>query len=184
MIAYFPVPYPDELLYSQLARYYIKSGHIAYIFAAKELFQQSTDKPDIEFINRFSSAALSVIIQDCPIEQIILKHTMFPYYGRFLPKERRKKAFHALVSMEKGYKNHLAIPKSKDGKQRYLRYCPLCAQADRQRYGETYWHRIHQMTGIDICPVHKCFLYAGDMPMNARTSPVLCDADSHIIDDV
>lgn len=184
MIAYFPASYPDELLYSQLARYYIKSGHIAYIFAAKELFHQSTDRPDVEFINRFSSAARSVVAKDCSIEQIILKHTMFPYYGRFLPKERREKAFHALVSMETGYKNYLAIPKSKDGKQRYLRYCPLCAQADRQRYGETYWHRIHQMTGIDICPVHKCFLYASDMPINARTSPVLYDADSNIVDDV
>ncbi len=30
MIAYFPTAYPDELLYSQLARYYTKSGYMAY----------------------------------------------------------------------------------------------------------------------------------------------------------
>ena len=182
MIPYFPAPYPDELLYSQLARYYIKSGHIAYIFAAKELFERSTDRPDVEFLNRFSSAAFPAITQNRSIGQIILEHTMFPYYGRFLPKERRKKAFHIMVSMESGYKNHLAIPKSKDGKQRYLRYCPLCAQADRQLYGETYWHRMHQMTGIDICFVHKCFLYDSNMAMGAKTSPVFYDADSNIPD--
>ena len=182
MIAYFPAPYPDELLYSQLARYYIKSGHIAYIFAAKELFERSTDRPDVEFLNRFSSAAFPVITQNCSIGQIILKHTMFPYYGRFLPKERRMKAFCTMASMEAGYKNQLAIPKSKDGKQRYLRYCPLCAKNDRKLYGETYWHRIHQMTGIDICPVHKCYLYDSDMAMGAKTSPVFYDADSNISD--
>ena len=182
MIAYFPAPYPDELLYSQLARYYIKSGHIAYIFAAKELFERSTDRPDVEFLNRFSSDAFPVITQNFSIGQIILKHTMFPYYGRFLPKERRMKAFCTMTSMEAGYKNQLAIPKSKDGKQRYLRYCPLCAKNDRKLYGETYWHRIHQMTGMDICPVHKCYLYDSDMAMGAKTSPVFYDADSNISD--
>ena len=182
MIAYFPAPYPDELLYSQLARYYIKSGHIAYIFAAKELFERSTDRPDVEFLNRFSSTAFPVITQNRSIGQVILEHTMFPYYGRFLPKERRKRAFCTMASMEAGYKNHLAIPKSKDGKQRYLRYCPLCTQVDRQLYGETYWHRTHQMTGIDICPVHKCFLCVSDMAMGAKTSPVFYDADSNITD--
>lgn len=180
MIAYFPAPYPDELLYSRLARYYIKSGHIAYIFAAKELFERSTDRPDVEFLNRFSSVAFPVITRNCSIGEIVLKHTMFPYYGRFLPKERRKKAFCTMASMEAGYKNYLAIPKSKDGKQRYLRYCPLCAQVDRQLYGETYWHRMHQMTGIDICPVHKCFLCVSNMTIGARISPVFYDADSNI----
>lgn len=182
MIAYFPAPYPDELLYSQLARYYIKSGHIAYIFAAKELFERSTDRPNVEFLNRFSTAAFPVITQNCSIGQIILNHTMFPYYGRFLSKERRMKAFCTMASMEAGYKNQLAIPKSKNGTQRYLRYCPLCAKNDRKLYGETYWHRIHQMTGIDICPVHKCYLCDSNMAMGAKTSPVFYDADSNIPD--
>ena len=34
MISFFPDIYPDELIYSTLARYYIKSGYTAYIFAA------------------------------------------------------------------------------------------------------------------------------------------------------
>lgn len=180
MIVYFPTAYPDELLYSQLSRYYIKSGHIAYIFAAKELFERSTDRPDVEFLNRFSTTALPVITQNSSIEQIILKHTMFPYYGRFVSKERRRKAFYTMASMEAGYKNVLAIPKNKDGKQRYLRYCPLCVQADRQMYGEAYWHRIHQMTGINICPIHKCFLCNSAMAMDTKTSPIFFDADSNI----
>lgn len=39
-----------------------------------------------------------------------------------------------------------------------MRYCPLCAAADRQRYGETYWHRKAQLAGVDICLEHRCRL--------------------------
>ena len=38
MISYFPAAYPDEPLYSQLARYYTKSGYMAYTYAAEELY--------------------------------------------------------------------------------------------------------------------------------------------------
>ena len=46
MISYFPQIYPDELLYSQLARYYYKSGYMAYIFAAEDLFTNRWVRPD------------------------------------------------------------------------------------------------------------------------------------------
>ena len=49
MITYFPSIYPDELLYSLLARYYAKSGYLAYTYAAQDLFVKKTVKPDIEF---------------------------------------------------------------------------------------------------------------------------------------
>ena len=39
-----------------------------------------------------------------------------------------------------------------------MRYCPLCASADRQRHGETYWHRKAQLAGVDICLEHSCRL--------------------------
>lgn len=38
MIPQFPVLYPDELVYSWLARYYIRTGYLAYTFVAEELF--------------------------------------------------------------------------------------------------------------------------------------------------
>ena len=158
MIAYFPAIYPDELLYSQLARYYTKSGYMAYTFAAEELFVSKTVRPDIEFVNAYTSEVIQAITRSLPMEKVVGKHTMFPYYGRFLPKERRQKAFQALVSMAGNFHNLLPLPKSKNGKARYLRYCPLCATHDREQYGEAYWHRIHQMIGIQVCPVHRCYL--------------------------
>ena len=57
MISFFPDIYPDELLYSQLARYYAKSGYTSYIFAAEDLYEKRTVKPDIEFVNPLTKDA-------------------------------------------------------------------------------------------------------------------------------
>lgn len=178
MIVYFPELYPDELLYSQLARYYVKSGYLCYWYAAEDLFQSKKVRPDIEFNNAYTSAALEMILENMPMESIIRKHTMFNYYGRFLPKQRRNRAFKALVEMQGDYNNLLPIPKNKQGKERHLRYCPMCARNDRQQYAETYWHRIHQMQGVNICPVHCCYLINSDVVISGKASPNLVAAEN------
>jgi len=125
MIAYFPAAYDDELLYSQLARFYTASGYIAYTYAAEELFLSKNIRPDIEFVNAYAPDTLEAITRNMTMQQIVQKHTMFPYYGRFLPKERRDKAFRALVNMTGNYHNLLPIPQKKSNSNRYLRYCPF-----------------------------------------------------------
>ena len=85
MIAYFPTAYDDELLYSQLARFYTASGYMAYTYAAEELFLSKTVRPDMEFVNTYTPDALEAITRHMSMEQVVQKHTMFPYYGRFLP---------------------------------------------------------------------------------------------------
>ena len=153
---------------------------MAYIFAAEDLFQNKNERPDVEFINRLTQDAQSVIHRKMSTDEVIMNHTMFPYYGRFLDKERRNKAFSALVNMQGGYRNLLAIPKT--NKARYLRYCPLCVSEDRQKYGETYWHRIHQMQSVDICPVHFCVLQNTDIAIGSTTSPRFSAAENMIKD--
>ena len=180
MINYFPTAYPDELLYSRLARYYTKSGYMAYTFAAEELFESKTVRPDMDFINSYTSDAIRAITKNISMEAVIEKHTMFPCYGRFLPRERRQKAFQALVSMMGNYYNLLPIPQSKNGKVRCLRYCPVCAANDREQYGEAYWHRIHQLIGIHVCPVHRCYLMDSRVMISGKATPSLKTAEEMI----
>lgn len=180
MIAVFPTVYPDELLYSQLARFYARSGYPGYTFAAEDLFKNKTVRPDIEFLNAYTPEALHLITHEKPIERIILEHTMFPYYARFIGHERRMKAFQSLVAMDAAYHNLLPFPKSKEKVIRHLRYCPICAEHDYETYGETYWHRIHQMHGIRICPTHHCYLIETDIRMDSRVSPSLVTAEETV----
>lgn len=178
MIVYLPEIYPDELVYSWLARYYIKTGYVRYAFVAEELFQKKTVRPDIEFVNQYTTPALQAITEKIPMQRIIEQHTMFPYYGRFLQKERRNQAYTEMIQTKGNYHNLLSMPKRKGNTDRYLRYCPVCAENDRKQYGEAYWHRIHQLQGVNICPIHKCYLINSAVRISGKTSPTLVAAES------
>lgn len=172
MITSFPALYPDELLYSLFARYYAQSGHIAHVFAAEDLFENRATKPDIEFMDALTPEARRLVSGEWPMEHIVEWHTMFPYCGRFLGLERRRQALSLLLQTDERYHNLLYQLKSKHV-SRHLRYCPLCAAEDRKQYGETYWHRSHQLQGLDICPLHKCFLHDSSIPISSKGSPSL-----------
>lgn len=179
MIAYFPTLYPDELIYSLFARYFVKSGYMGYASAAEDLFANKTTHPDIEFINKLSDEVLAHLQMRMPMAELIEKHTMFPYYGRFLQRERRRQAFSMMIQMDERYHNLIYVTKSKSI-TRYLRYCPSCAADDRREYGETYWHRSHQLFGVNICPVHSCILMNSPVEISSKTSPYLHSAEEMV----
>ncbi len=180
MIVQFPLFYPDELVYSLLARYYVKSGYMRYTFVAQDLFASKTARPDIEFVNQYTPAAYEVLTKNLPIEYIIEKYTMFPCYGRFIKPDRKQKAFTSLCGMKGNYYNLLSMQKSKDGKERCLRYCPICASEDREQFGESYWHRLHQLQGMNCCFIHKCRLIDSPIVISGKDSPKLVTAEEMI----
>lgn len=180
MIAFFPEVYPDELVYSWLARYGVRSGYTHYRAIADDLFTSHTAKPNLEFVIELSQDAYEVITDAMPFESVIMQHTMFPYYARFLPIERRQKAFGQLMNMSKSFNDTLYIRRNKTQHRPWLRYCPLCAESDRKQYGEAYWHRLHQLDHIDICPVHGCHLLNSTVSSTSKESPSLTHAELEI----
>lgn len=180
MTAYFPELYEDELVYSILSRYAIHKGIAVYRSAAEELFVKPKEFPDKEFINGLQPEILERLCKGKPLEQIIMEHTMTPYYIRFLPQEKRDKARENIVQMEGNYRNLLAIPKMRLNRKKYLRYCPQCVKEDRERHGETYWHRKHQIYGVDVCSVHGCRLEESTIRNDTKTSPELITAESAV----
>ena len=180
MIAFFPELYPDELLYSAFARYYDLSGYGIYRAAAEDLYQNRLANPDILFVNPITADLKKILLKQKPWEDIIRQHTMYPYYARFLPPVRRRRAFFSLVQMDFKHKDALAMPKDGKSGSRSLRYCPLCVENDREKYGESYWHRLHQMHDIDICPEHGCCLIESGIPIRSMKSPGLYSAECSI----
>ena len=128
-IAYFPEIYPDELLYSVLARFYLHSGYPIYIMVAEHLFSSTWKKPSIEFVGNIRQEILEIILRDITMEELINKHTMFPYYARFIPKDNRLKAFESIKNMQRGYMDLLKIP---NREPRQLHYCPAPRIQSRQ----------------------------------------------------
>ena len=178
MIGFFPEFYEDELLYSLLARYYIRSGYLNFVYAAEELFQKNVMTTEIEFISFLKEDIWKQICKAKSMEEIILKHTMFPYYARFFTRKDRESAFIAMKEKRKDYYNFLKMPYNRT--ERYLRFCPICAEKDRQELGETYWHRSHQMMGVDVCPFHKCKLINSNVTISQRKSKILRTAENEI----
>lgn len=180
MIGFMPDFYPDELVYSLLARYYQRSGYLAYRYAAKELFEDPSARQDMYFLPRLTSRARTVLTEGTPTEALIERHTMFPCFCRFLPVERRGKAFRAMMAMEGKYDSLVAMPNRKPGLERCLRYCPECAKEDREKYGETYWHRCAQIHDIGVCPRHGCLLVDSGAIISGRMPPMLTTAEEGV----
>ena len=112
MIAFFPEAYPDELLYSRISRYHVRSGNYCNSFTMDDLYGKRTVHPDIEFLNRFTEDALKWICGDADLQTVIMSQTMFPFYVRFLPKDRRLKGLSSLLAQESVFYNHLGLPQT------------------------------------------------------------------------
>ena len=180
MIATFPTIYDDELVYSVLSRFYDHSGILSFRYAAESLFLNRLSRPTIEFVNAYSDDALSHLLRKCSMESLILQHTMAPYYMRFLDLPRRRAAMQALTTMDNQYWKHLHLPSNRreTAEKARLRYCLLCSREDRERYGETFWHRCHQLRHIDVCPIHGCYLQDSNVTISTEGTPSLISAES------
>ena len=186
-IAYFPEIYPDELFYSVLARYFVHSGHTSNLSCFNEIYNSGNLRPDIEFMNQIVPEIRQQFEKQMPWEQVIKKHTMYPYYSRFADGNRREEAWESMLNMGKGesaiqpkFSRILSISQGRE-EDYCLRYCPICVKEDRKLYGETYWHRRHQIRGLNICCVHGCRLYeSGISLMSYNWSHVLRCAEHEI----
>lgn len=168
MIAQFPNFYPDELMYSLLARYYVRSGHFAFRYCAEELFKRPTH-PDVEYCNDMTEEVKELL--GITMVDVIYQHTMFPWNARFINRDRRQLGMESLKHGTSEYQNSLYRMRGQANTTRYLRFCPACAAEDRAKYGETYWHRIHQIQGLNICPKHHCFLFDSEIKIEGKGSP-------------
>lgn len=179
-IAYFPQIYPDELIYSVLARYHLHSGYLYYKDTEQDLFHSRQGRVDKEFVKQLRSEIVEQLTKHISMEEILEKHTMYPYYGRFIDGNRRNMAFGALISMEGDFSKLFCVPQLRKGERRYMRYCPLCVMNDRKQYGETYWHRLHQMRNVNLCAVHGCCLINTVVSFDSRKFANLVSAEEVI----
>lgn len=181
MIAYLPHIYPDELVYSWFCRYYVHSGSLNHKLALNDLFCKRSDSLSKEFIGNLNPEARERIEKEMSMEDVVLKHTMFSQYARFsMGKEQILKTLinKATVDVHKLFP---ILPR--EDNDRYLKYCPMCVIEDREQYGETYWHRIHQIRGVQVCTKHGCKLYPSDVSAISYNSFSFCSAEISVNED-
>ena len=163
---YLPEIYPDELVYSWFSRYFVRSGYTNHKTLISQLFYSIKNNPSVEFIGHLNKEAEQQITQVYSMDDLILQHTMFPQYAKFMTAEKRKMALAELKQYSDPHKFLTILPRN--DKEKRLKYCPLCVAADRKKYGETYWHRIHQLRNMMICPIHKCKLINSEVDVRSE----------------
>ena len=161
MIGAFPDLYPDELLMSGWARYEAWICYAQRRALLEELLgnYKATVAFDLPGRLGYFVASLPPEHPVASIEKLVAEHTLFPFYAAFLPPERRTMICQQMCS-DDGVNIHtwLGLSVVRRSLPTTLRYCPLCVDEDRERFGETYWHRIHQVAGASVCPHHAVWL--------------------------
>lgn len=160
MIGCFPDPHPDELFYSACARFSARVKYPNKKEVLQELFGTTTYTAAVDLPSH-----LAKLVSTLPaghrytVDHFIDDHTLLPFYSPFLPHERVRQ-----LREDMSGDGSLAIHKragimaSRIPTPERLRFCPVCAIEDKRQPGEAYWHRLHQLPGVLICPVHLVFL--------------------------
>jgi hypothetical protein len=161
-IGFFPTPYPDELLYSTCARYAEKVGYPNRVGVVRELFGTES-AAIVDLPKRLSHLLGALPPHDYSVDTILAENTTFRFFAHFSPLERLP-LLRAVMSGSDSSSPRIRIGVTKWGfkSPATLRFCPECVIADRKIYRETYWHRIHHLSGIDVCATHRVSLEDSD----------------------
>jgi hypothetical protein len=161
MVGFFPTVYPEETLYSILSRYHSLSFNDSTYTTLMELFGNGNIK-----VNHWLQGNLNHLVNHLPVlctltaEEIIEKHSLLPVFKPFLPKEKTSNVKKAMLNHE-SISAISVLQALGVGLRLYdysLRYCTDCIEKDKREFGEAYWHRVHQISGVVICPMHGVLL--------------------------
>jgi hypothetical protein len=149
LIPYFPWPYPDEVLGSLLVRACRHTG-LPFGQVVCELAGYA-DRAYVSFLLPQFLAELSRVTGLSPLT-MLWDHTIFPYVVSFRSQIQVKRLERLLLS---GQAHVSSTTRLVTKALPFRRCCTACIVEDVARYGESYWHRVHLLPGVHVCPVHK-----------------------------
>lgn len=150
-----PMPYPQELIYSTVARYKIRAGLISPKQLLDDVFEDRGVVATVDLPCHLSKIANHYPHNRFNLNYIAYQHTLFPLYAPFIPESRRQECLRWMANYSQGA-IHLAIGSnaSRLPSVKYIRYCPQCFNEQFKDYGEWYWSRMWQIPGITCCSKH------------------------------
>ena len=171
MIGHFPILlYEDELFCSICARL---NDHMRYpsirglredLFGGKGVNRKAYLPSRLDHLVSMLPPGYRLSTDD-----IIDKHTILPFYSPFLPADRVN-AIRMGMHTDKGqHTKRIGDTFRLPVFVRHLRYCPLCVEEERTK-SECYWHRIHNVPGVEVCPMHCTWLEESDTDISRFVS--------------
>lgn len=167
---YVPYPYPDELLYSVLARHVRHLGlsspkRVLTRLFGRNLLIASSDLPGhLDCLRWLLETRWAM-----PLEEAAMRLTLLPYYLSNRTAQERACLTQSLIEdTTHSLHTQLGICASTVLVPSVLRFCHRCCEQDFERLGETYWRRAHQLPGVLVCPEHGVPLALTDVAVRSR----------------
>lgn len=147
----FPVPLPNETLYSILCRYHVRSCNATDYATLLQLFDKRRSLHTTAlspFPLRYAKDWTNAF-RGFTRDSLIREHTAFPFYQSFHTCVNTSRSSYAADRFFMAMYNRCATPSKR------LRYCPKCAQSQWESFGVSYWQILPQIHGYEVCPIHK-----------------------------
>ena len=182
---FFPTPYPDECLYSILCRYYARCGGTSYEVVCKMLFGGLQTLMGTIYLPVKSERIDYWASPESGITRssIAASNTMHPYFAISYTPELRTEIDRVLNGGVPSltHDRKMALKSWRSWVQ-HLRYCPSCVAEDIAVYGETYWHRRHQLPGYYYCTKHQIRLVNSHVTTKQTTAGFYPASDEARVD--
>lgn len=149
-----PIFLPDELLFSGIVRHFTLTGlpvttYLTLIFGSDRHCLHPLLTANLNTLSKYTHGSCGNLARTA---------TLTPLFAYFLP-DQAAAIFNAQYA-ESGSRVVRAcqVPNFRQKEDLVLQYCPACVKTDLSRWGMSYWHRVHQLPGMRVCPHHRCYL--------------------------
>lgn len=175
-----PAPLPDELGISLLARYLRNWGYVDRGGLARQVFGTAN-----RVLHGACTPGLTALGQSLRHRgqstghQFLRRHTLVPYLLSSTPLAAARATATRVATVDVRSLHALLHLQAFDSVfVSHLQFCHVCVATERYYYGEPYWHRLHQVTGIAHCPTHGHRLFSSEVPFIATSLEQLAAAST------
>jgi hypothetical protein len=152
----FPKALPDETIFSLVCRFHLLAAQASFKGQTLPLLGINGSRPSNEFPSFLPNLAK---VSGINLEFLIKRMTSLHYYEPFIDKCDYQMLSEALRTGEtSNLQSKLGMVANRITPGQYLKYCPLCSDYDENKFGVAYWHKVHQLVGLTVCPIHQCHL--------------------------
>ncbi len=110
--------------------------------------------------------------------KIYHEQTLGRLFSYFLPQHAKSISQALLKSNGSNAIRVCQLVTFKESETLSLKYCPVCAKEDIRQFGVTYWHRNHQVSGVEACSDHKVWLIHEELPDRPHIKSLLLPSHS------
>lgn len=164
-IPYIPEPHPDEILGSWLGRISLHNSRGTW-FDLLKICGLSDGKPFFDLVDYDANIEQLFVLLGTSYEKVLQELTTLPYWLTFnatndesvIPGTTQLKM---PLNVRGAKMDRISIMGSRrvQGEPISATFCIRCLSEDKERYGDAYWHRSHQLPNIYFCPIHQCELH-------------------------